>query len=70
MQAKEFIPPPDHYNYDKHEPIDVIKEWNLNFNLGNVVKYIARHGKKGSALDDLIKARNYLNHEIASMEKE
>ena len=32
------------------------------------VKYIARAGKKGSALEDLKKARWYLDHEIAMQE--
>lgn len=56
---------PTYYQFE-HEPISVIAEWGLNFNRGNVVKYIARAGFKpgASELSDLIKARVYLNHEI------
>jgi hypothetical protein len=36
----------------------------MNFNLGNVFKYLWRAGGKGPALEDLQKARFYLNDEI------
>lgn len=42
----------------------------MNFNLGNVVKYVSRAGRKGDALEDLRKARQYLDFEIEAMEKE
>ena len=58
-------PTPTHYHYEKHEPIDVIQEWELNFNLGNVIKYIARHKRRGTPIEDLRKAKNYLDHELA-----
>ena len=57
-------PPPKHYPDGTFQPWNVIEAWGLNFNLGNVAKYIARAGKKGPALDDLVKASNYLNREI------
>lgn len=50
------------------EVIDVIEAFDLGFNLGNVVKYILRVGKKGSAsswIDDLHKAKWYLDRELA-----
>lgn len=52
---------PEHYRLDP-EPIDVIKAWNLDFCLGNVVKYVARAGRKaGESRDsDLHKATTYL----------
>lgn len=52
---------PEHYRLDP-EPIDVIKAWNLDFCLGNVVKYVARAGRKaGESRDsDLRKAMTYL----------
>lgn len=57
---------PAHYGGDStYEAIKVIEAWNLGFSLGNAVKYIARAGKKGSALEDLQKARWYLDREIA-----
>lgn len=40
----------------------------LNFCLGNVVKYVLRADHKGKALEDLRKARNYLDIEIAHRE--
>lgn len=56
---------PDHY-IKEGEPdvIDMIKVWNLNFNVGNVLKYIVRHKKKGDMIGDLKKAREYLDREI------
>ena len=62
MIDKRITPP--HYKKLKHEPIDVISDWGLNFNLGNVVKYISRAGLKGDKLADLNKALDYLKHEI------
>lgn len=57
---------PAHYGGDlPHEPIKCISAWGLNFALGNVVKYIARAGKKGEPIEDLKKARFYLDWEIA-----
>lgn len=38
---------PTHYNRLSPEPKDVIRSWELNFNLGNAVKYVARAGHKG-----------------------
>jgi len=58
---------PPHYDF-AIEPIDAIRAWGLGFNLGNVVKYVARAGRKGPAIDDLRKARDYLDHEIRQIE--
>ena len=55
---------PAHYYAGNIAPIDVIEDWNLSFCLGNAVKYIGRHEHKGSSLDDLKKARWYLDREI------
>lgn len=60
---------PKHYADRKVEPIDVIEDWNLNFNLGNVIKYVARCDLKGSPIDDLNKAVWYLNREIERRNK-
>jgi hypothetical protein len=63
-------PPPDevtrpqHYTATAVEPLDVIEAWGLGYHLGNVVKYIARAGRKGDALLDLQKARQYLDRYI------
>jgi len=64
----EEINHPKHYTTGKHEPIDVIEEWGLNFNLGNVIKYIARADRKENKLQDLKKAQWYLNREIVAQE--
>lgn len=72
-KAEDIIGHPNHYcEGRKFEPKDVIRDWNLNFNLGNAVKYISRNGRKdgNSALQDLKKARQYLDFEIEYLEKE
>lgn len=63
----ENVNHPAHYNQGKFEVIDVIDDWNLNFALGNVVKYVARAPYKGKSLEDLEKAKWYLEYEIASI---
>jgi Protein of unknwon function (DUF3310) len=57
---------PSHYGGDEnpYETIKVIEAWGLGFCLGNTVKYISRAGKKGDRLEDLKKARWYLDREI------
>lgn len=68
----DMINHPAHYASGKIEVIDFIEDKGLNFNLGNVVKYVARAGKKKSsgksmdakALEDLKKAAWYLQREI------
>ena len=49
----------------------VIEEWDLDFHLGNTVKYISRAGKKGTdkELQDLKKALWYLERKIQNLEK-
>lgn len=63
---------PPHYGAadDPYETIKVIEAWELGFCLGNTVKYISRAGKKdgSSTVQDLRKARWYLDHEIERME--
>jgi len=62
---------PKHYGgaENTYEAIKVIEAWNLDFSLGNVVKYINRAGKKGSKLEDLKKAQWYMNRAIEQAEK-
>ena len=61
---------PSHYGGadNPYEAIKVIEAWKLGFNLGNSVKYISRHEHKGTALEDLKKARWYLDREIQRLE--
>ena len=43
---------PDHYdNGQQYDIIDVCNHYSLSFNRGNVLKYIARAGKKGNELE-------------------
>lgn len=57
---------PKHYTFGGIETIDFIEAKQLNYNLGNVVKYVSRSGRKSIAttVQDLEKARFYLNREI------
>jgi len=65
----ETVNHPPHYGGDTtYEAIKVIEAWELGFCLGNVVKYIARSGYKSDELEDLRKARWYLDRQIQQME--
>ena len=57
---------PLHYGGEDnpYEAIKVIESWGLNFNLGNVIKYISRAGKKDNIQQDLEKALWYLQREL------
>lgn len=72
MDKKEAINHPAHYNAGKYEVIDVIEDWKLGFNLGNCIKYVARARKKdpNKELEDLKKARWYLDRHIMLLEPE
>ena len=55
---------PSHYNKGI-ETIDYIESWSMNFNIGNVIKYVTRAGHKDNKLEDLEKAKWYLEREIS-----
>lgn len=55
---------PSHYNTGSIEVIDAIESWDLDFHLGNAVKYIARSEYKDSLIEDLKKAIWYLERKI------
>ena len=61
---------PEYYNSGGIEAIDFIEAHNLNFNLGNVIKYITRAGKKDGedSITALRKAQWYLEREIKHLE--
>lgn len=61
---------PAHYNVGGIEVIDAVEAWDLGFCLGNVVKYIVRSPHKGSQVEDLKKARWYLDRQIQKLERE
>ncbi len=76
----ERVEHPSHYTWLRElcgiEVIDITRH--LNFNLGNVIKYVLRSGRKeeqgisvaDKAVEDLKKARFYLDDEIKRREKE
>lgn len=67
----DTIKHPSHYvGGRKFEPKDVIRDWGLNFNLGNAVKYLARAGRKGDLVEDLKKAQEYIQFEIDALSAE
>lgn len=59
---------PKHYP-QTYDVIDFVKDNELNFNEGNIIKYVTRARKKGQHLDDLKKALDYLQREIQYIEK-
>ena len=69
--TKDNVKHPSHYAEGrKFEPKDVIRDWGLNFNLGNAVKYLARAGRKDDVVQDLKKAQQYIQFEIDAIEAE
>jgi len=72
IMDKEMVNHPSHYGGkdNPYEVIKVIENWNLDFHLGNTVKYISRAGKKDAdkELQDLKKAMFYLERKINNLE--
>jgi hypothetical protein len=66
LRADEVNHPP-HYTVGGIETIDFIEAKGLDYNLGNVVKYVSRADQKGNKLQDLEKARWYLDRAISSL---
>jgi hypothetical protein len=71
----EMVNHPDHYNFgenNQYEAIKVIDAWGLGFSLGNTIKYISRAGKKykEKELEDLLKAKWYLEHRIEQLKNQ
>lgn len=66
----EKVNHPAHYAEGRRfEPIDVIQDWNLDFCLGNTVKYISRCGRKNDAIEDLEKAKFYLDYKLRELQE-
>lgn len=55
---------PTHYTRGRIEVWDFIRDQQLNYHLGNAIKYICRAGFKGSKREDLEKAIHYLENEL------
>lgn len=68
-ETKDNVNSPAHYKTGGIETIDYIEAKSLNYNLGNVVKYVSRSDYKGKKLEDLKKAQWYLNREVSNLEK-
>ena len=69
LKTVDSVNHPPHYKVGGIETIDFIEAKSLNYNLGNVVKYLTRADHKGSKLVDLKKAQWYLNREVSNLEK-
>ena len=69
MQIEMFDPVdhPAHYKVGGIETIDFIEAKKLNYNIGNVVKYLTRADHKGNRMEDLRKAQWYLTREISAL---
>ena len=65
---EEQVNHPSHYQQGI-EPIEVIESWDLNFNLGNVIKYTLRAPYKENMVQDLEKAKWYLERELQRLKK-
>lgn len=65
---KDKVNHPNHYTYGKHEVIDIIEDWKMNYHLGNAIKYIARCERKGNKKQDLETAIWYIKRELAKSE--
>ena len=68
-EVNKNVSHPSHYNQGI-EAIDIIESWELNFSLGNAIKYILRSPYKGKQIEDLEKARWYIDREIERLKKE
>lgn len=65
---EKMIKSPKHYTEGrKFEPKDVIRDWDLNFNLGSAVKYLSRAGRKADTVEDLKKAQEFIQFEIDAL---
>ena len=66
---KEMVNHPDHYQGNQFEVIDIIEDFGLGFHLGNVVKYVLRAGKKDATVQELEKAKWYLDRYINTLKE-
>lgn len=66
LMSTDQVNHPQHYGgeHNPYEAIKVIEACNLDFHLGNTVKYVLRAGKKDDIVQDLEKAKWYLERKI------
>lgn len=69
-RSKETVNHPDHYGGadNPYEAIKIIDALNLNFYIGNILKYLLRAPYKGKPVEDLKKAHWYLVRYIKQLE--
>lgn len=69
---REMVSHPDHYNKgdSTYEPYKVIAKWGCNFAIGNAIKYLARYQNKWNPIEDLQKAKQYIDFEIERLKNE
>ena len=68
-EKKDIINHPEHYTKGI-ETIDYIRSWNMDYVRGHIIKYVTRFPYKGTALQDLKKAKWYLEYLIKEVEKD
>jgi len=61
---EDVVNHPSHYKVGGIETIDFIEAKQLDYHLGNVIKYITRANHKGDRMENLRKAQWYLNRAI------
>jgi hypothetical protein len=69
LYADDKVNSPSHYKVGGIETIDFIEAKQLDYHLGNVVKYISRADHKDDKLENLKKAQWYLNRAVANLSK-
>ena len=74
-KKKDSINRPTHYNYNWKgeqaiETYTYIRSWKMDYPESNIIKYVTRHPYKGKSLEDLKKARWYLDKLIEEVERE
>jgi hypothetical protein len=69
LDVPDLVNSPPHYTNGGIETIDFIEAKDLNYRLGNVIKYVSRAEKKGDPVQDLKKALWYLQRDIELREK-
>lgn len=65
----------EHYRSKMIQPWDAMEAWLtpaefVGFLRGNAIKYLARMGDKGSAIEDAQKAQHYLDKLIETLERQ
>lgn len=58
---------PDHYTRLNPQPAWVLERWNLAYNRASAIKYLVRAGHKDDEVQDLRKARQHIDREIARL---